>query len=221
MRLRLALLGCLAVLGCAGCSLLLDGDALVGGGEYPGGAGQSGSSGGSGSGGSSGGGGRDTGGCAADAADTCDGLGSDCSPTLDEPSCPAGCDGIVVNGAPYMACSDGATFNDAEVLCQAQGMHLVRVDDEAENNVTVELAAELGSYVWLGASSLAEAGNYAWLDGTEFFRDGAAIDGVYQNFEPGQPVEGVGRNCVQLHNSAAGPWSNAPCSDVKPYVCER
>lgn len=219
MRLRLALLGCLAVLGCSGCSLLLDGDALVGGSEEPspsaGMAGQSGNA------GSAGSGGQSTGECAAASANTCDGLDADCKATLDEPSCPAGCDGIVLNDTPYMACAEGAAFNDAEVLCQAQGMHLVRVDDEAENNVTVELAADLGSYVWLGASSLAEAGSYAWLDGTEFFRDGAAVDGLYQNFELGQPMEGVGRNCVQLHNSAAGPWSNAPCSDVKPYVCER
>ena len=44
-------------------------------------------------------------------------LGSDCEPTLDEPSCPASCDGTVLNGTSYMACSEGAMFNDAEVLC--------------------------------------------------------------------------------------------------------
>jgi hypothetical protein len=215
MPLRLALLGCLAVLGGSGCSLLLDGDALTRGDDNAraesGAAGQS----------SAGTAGQGAGGCTAAARDTCDGLGSDCKPTLDEPSCPASCDGIVLNGRSYMACAQGANFNDAEVLCQAQDMHLIRLDDEAENNVTVELAQSLGSYIWLGASDLAEVGSYAWLDGSVFFRDGAAVDGRYQNFGPGQPVEGAGRNCVQLHNSADGPWSNAPCSDVKPYVCER
>jgi hypothetical protein len=153
--------------------------------------------------------------------DTCDGLDGDCRATLDEPTCPAGCDGVVLNGRSYMACAQGATWSEAEVLCQAQEMHLIRIDDEAENNVMVELARGLGSYVWLGGSSLISAGSYAWLDGTDFYADGAAVDGVYHNFEPGQPVEDAGRNCVQLHDSANGPWSNAPCSDVKPYVCER
>jgi hypothetical protein len=223
MPLRLVLLGGLAVLGSSGCSLLLDGDALTRGGDdahsAAGMAGQSsaGTAGQSGAGAA----GQSAFGCAANAADTCDGLDSDCKPTLDEPSCPAACDGIVLNRRSYMACSSGATFNDAELLCQAQGMHLVRIDDDAENNATVELAQNLGSYIWIGASSLAEVGSYAWPDGTVFFRDGGAVDGLYQNFGPGQPVEGAGRNCVQLHNSAEGPWSNAPCSDVKPYVCER
>ena len=218
--IRLALLGCLAVLGSSGCSLLLDGDALTRGDDNARSGGAAGQ-GGTASAGQSGGGtaAQGAGGCIA--GDTCDGLGSDCKPTLDEPSCPAGCDGIVLNGTSYMACSEGATFNEAEVLCQAQDMHLVRIDDAAENNVTVELAQNLGSYIWIGASSLLEVGSYAWLDGAVFFRGGATVDGLYQNFGPGQPVEGVGRNCVQLHDSVEGPWSNAPCSDVKPYVCER
>ena len=225
MLAGLALRGWLAVLGCSGCSVLLDGDHLASGtgraGSDTGGQASSAGTGGQSGNVATAGAQSSSGECAVDAGDTCDGLDADCKPTLNEPSCPAGCDGIVLNGTPYMACSSGAMFNDAEVLCQAQGMHLVRVDDAAENNVTVELAAKLGSYIWIGASSLAEVDTYAWQDGTPFFRDGAAIDGLYQNFEQGQPVAGVGRNCVQLHDSADGPWSNAPCSDVKPYVCER
>jgi Lectin C-type domain len=215
MPVRLALLGCLAVLASSGCSLLLDGDALTRGDD------NARSAGGTAGHSSAGTAGQGAGECTAGARDTCDGRGSDCKPSLDEPSCPAGCDGIVLNGTSYMACAEGATFNEAELLCQAQSMHVIRIDDGAENNVTVELAQNLGSYIWIGASSLAEVGSYAWLDGTVFFRDGAAVDGVYQNFDTDQPVEGAGRNCVQLHNSADGPWSSAPCSDVKPYVCER
>lgn len=212
-----ALLGCLCVLGSTGCSLLLDTDALESGGRN-GGSGSGGTAGQSSAGTAGQGGASD---CAAETADTCDGLDAECQATLDEESCPAGCDGVVLAGISYMACSQGATWSDAEVLCQAQGMHLIRVDDEAENTRAVELARGLGSYVWLGGSSLSRAGSFTWPDGAAFFTAGAPVDGVYQNFEPGQPVADAGRNCVQLHDSAAGPWSNAPCSDVKPYVCER
>jgi hypothetical protein len=207
MRRRLAELAVAGLVACSGCSLLLDTDALTREGDDSASAGRDGTSG--------------TGSTEPSCDATCDGRDRDCQPTLDEPSCPAGCDGVVVEGHSFLACAEGASFIDAQTSCLAQGMDLVRIDSSGDNAIVVELARTVGSYVWIGGSDLGELGRYAWRDGDVFFRDGAAADGAYQNFGSGEPMMGVGRECVQLHDEPAGPWSTAPCSDVKPFVCGR
>jgi hypothetical protein len=207
MRPRLAQLAALACLAATGCSLLLDTDNLTRGVDDRTSAGRGGVAGSTST--------------EPSCAKSCDGRGEDCEPTLDEPDCPASCDGVVYEGRSYLACADGARFVDSQSRCLAQGMDLVRIDDAADNAVVVELARTVGSYVWIGGSDLATLGSYAWRDGDVFFRDGASVDGAYQNFGSGEPMMGVGRECVQLHDEPSGPWSTAPCGDVKPFVCGR
>ncbi len=204
----------------AGCTLLIDTDALTDG------RGAAGAS-------SAGAGAGDAGAGAADAgagasacvpnqdAASCDGLDRECQPTLDEPECPSGCTGTLQGGASYMACTVSATFNDAEVLCQAQHMHLVEVDSESENTIVTQLAGSLGSYVWIGGSDLAENGTFAWLAGAAFFRAGAPVSGAYQHFADGEPLAGAARHCVQLHDDPPGYWYVTSCSESKQFICRR
>jgi hypothetical protein len=207
-----------------GCSLLQDLGSLssgyrertAGGGTSAGGA-SAGTSGASGS-NASGGGAA----CEPTGVDTaCDGLDQDCQPTVQEAVCPAGCKGVAFEGRSYMGCAVSASFNDAEILCQKQRMHLVEIDSASENNFVVQIAQTLGSYVWIGGSDLELNATFAWISGAAFFEDNAPVPGVYQNFAPGQPVSTAGFDCVQLHDAAAGPWSNARCADAKQFVCER
>lgn len=212
MRAALALL-----LSVSGCSLLIDASSLSEDKSMTGGAGTSNA-------GTSNAGTSNAGTSGSEpelCARSCDGLDAECRPTLDEPECPVGCDGQVLNGEPYLGCTSSASFSAAEVRCAEQGMHLMRIDSAAENAIAVELAQSLGSYVWIGGSDLGTLGTFTWPDGSAFLRDSAPISGVYQNFAEGEPSASPGRHCVQLHNDAAGPWSTAPCNDVKQFICKR
>jgi hypothetical protein len=185
-------------------------------------AGDSGASGQPASGGESGTGVGGAGGsaavCVPSSSDTsCDGLDQNCKATIQDSACPAGCQGITVLGTSYMGCEAATSFSDAEILCQMQGMHLVRIDSKSENTIVVQIAQGLGSYVWIGGSDLALNGTFAWQDGTAFYANGAPLPGVYQNFT-GTMSTG---HCVQIHDDSAGPWMTAPCTDTDQFICKR
>ena len=151
----------------------------------------------------------------------CDGLDQQCVPALQEATCPAGCTGTTRSGVSYMACTVSSSFDQAEARCQMQRMHLVAIDSVAENNFVVQLAQTLGSYVWIGGSNRLVDGAFAWPDGSAFYKDGAPVEGAYQNFGAGQPVADAARGCVQIHSDSPGAWSNTRCSDTLQFVCER
>ncbi len=201
----------------AGCSLLQDPDSLTDGTKQAmAAAGASGAAGGRASGGAS------SGECAPSEKDTsCDGLDQNCAATLTDTACPSGCKGLRYSGKSYMACAVSATFADAEVLCEQQGMKLVEIDDASENSFVTQTAQTLGSYVWLGGSDLESLGTFRWQSGLVFFQNGAAVNDVYSSFDAGEPSALTGLDCVQLHDDGAGPWSSAKCGDSKQFVCER
>ena len=150
----------------------------------------------------------------------CDGLDRDCEPTDADLACPAGCTGSTVEGVSYMACSNSSTFGQAETRCQGQGMQLLRIDGGGENELAMELARSIGSYVWIGGSNRADEARFEWTDGTVFYEGDAPVAGVYPNFGPDQPVADVERRCVQLLEST-GFWSNAPFEDSLQFLCGR
>ncbi len=119
-----------------------------------------------------------------------------------------------------MGCTTSATFNDAEVLCEQQHMRLVEIDSASENNFVTQIAQTLGSYVWIGGSDLQQDATFTWPSGTAFFKAGAPVAGIYQNFAAGQPATTPGLDCVHLHDDPTGPWSTTHCSDAKHFVCK-
>ena len=188
------------------CTLLIDRDALSSGFSGPASAG-------------AGGAGQVDAACVPASDDIyCDGVDQNCQPTTDDVACPDGCTGATIDGVSYMACSISSTFDQAEARCQAQRMHLLRIDGGNENEQALELARTIGSYVWIGGSNRADETRFEWTDATVFFENGAPVPGLYQNFGPDQPVADPERRCVQLHD-ATGFWSNAPCSDNLQFIC--
>jgi hypothetical protein len=182
-------------------------------GSTGGGGGDSGGSGGSGTGGGSQ--------CTPSATDeSCDGLDEKCEPIPDDDAgCPGTCEGSFVDGTSYMSCLAARDFDAAEAACQANGMHLVKIDSAQENATVLSLA--LDDYVWIGGSNRDDASVYTWLDGTTFYESDAPVAGVYQNFNTSEPSSDAELRCLQLREQGDGVWSMWRCSGMQSFVCER
>jgi Lectin C-type domain len=158
--------------------------------------------------------------CQPGAADhSCDGLNEACEPTMQDDACARGCQGSYVQGSSYMSCVAGADFDQAEARCQANGMHLAKIDNALENATVLSLA--LDDYVWVGGSNRDDPNVFTWLDGTPFYSSGAAVGDAYENFGSGEPAEDQTLRCLQLRRNGSGSWSNWQCSGMQSFVCER
>jgi hypothetical protein len=132
---------------------------------------------------------------------------------------PPGCQASLLDGTSYLACLAALDFDHAESACQAQGMHLVKIDSAQENATVLSLAPD--DYVWIGGSNRADERVYVWLDGTPFYDSGAAVGGTYENFGTSEPASDPELRCVQLRQLGGGTWSNWRCSGMQSFVCER
>jgi hypothetical protein len=152
---------------------------------------------------------------------SCDGLDEACQVTTQDQGCMGTCKGSFVNGTSYMACLAASDFDTAEASCQANGMHLVKIDDADENAVVKDLAPD--DYVWIGASNRDDSDVFVWLDGTPFFSfsGSGSVNGAYENFGMNEPAQDQKLRCVQLRRTGDGTWSNWQCSGMQSFVCER
>ncbi len=155
-------------------------------------------------------------------ADYCDGIDNDCNPATKE-VCPAGCVSHVFQGHGYMACTGDPTFTAAEALCVKQHMHLVEINDAAENAFVLSIMKPLGQFVWMGGTDAWKPHVFRWPD-TNLIWSTGPVPGVYTNFGSGEPANLTVTACLQFTNVTAPPagsWTDTPCTEKQPYVCER
>ena len=171
------------------------------------------------------GGASGSGGCAPThgGIEVCDGLDNDCMNGADDGvTCPSGCRGIPYAGNGYQFCEAEIAWATAKANCEAQGLHLVKIDTAAENTFvgTTAFATNV-AFVWLGGDDIAVANQWVWLDGTLFWTggsSGSAPPGVYVNWYPGLPGPGGNTPCLEMRDDYT--WDDKQCSQGKRYVCE-
>jgi hypothetical protein len=149
--------------------------------------------------------------------ESCDGLDENCQETPDDAACAGDCAGVFVNGTSYMSCFATSDFNQAEVACQENGMHLVKIDSALEDETVWSLAFD--DYVWVGGSNLADFDVFSWVDGTPFYSFVEPISGVYEHFSDTEPDQDERWRCVE--QDADGTWSTWDCAEGQSFVCER
>ncbi len=124
-------------------------------------------------------------------------------------------------GHDYVYCDSGASFADATAQCAAIGMHLVRLDDAAEQ-AFVE-GVRVRDIVWIGASDAGAENDWRWADGTSFYLDamagGAPVGGAYVHWGAAEPNGGARENCGAI--SASGFWIDYGCGLLAAALCER
>ncbi|XP_050514485.1 C-type lectin 37Da-like [Diabrotica virgifera virgifera] len=118
-----------------------------------------------------------------------------------------------------------ANFYGAFQFCRQQGMQLVSIMNDAENDRLGKFADEIGlqyEHFWTSGTNLANPYRFIWLS------TGSAI--VYSNWYPGEPSghssdgKNLTENCVEA-TRLAGPkglyWNDRYCFDELSFICEK
>jgi hypothetical protein len=179
-----------------------------------------------GSAGATGSGGRD----ASGAGGTAGSSGSDASADQAAPACTStpDCHCETYGGHAYKFCGAGRGFVAAHDDCAAQGMRLIRVDDEAENQWAFATKVAKGfPGVWIGASDMATEGDWRWSDDTPFWTGKAgvagsgSVDALFNAWQtsPAQPDQNGEEDCAGFSYSNDR-WADLVCTDHNAYICE-
>jgi len=160
-----------------------------------------------------------------DANESCDTIDNDCNSKTKD-ACPVGCTATVGPVSHlYMACAASkVTSAAAETACEAQHMKLTRIDDAAENTFVNGLELALPgapTYIWIGGTDLAQVGTWRFPDNTIFWQASASVNGLYTDWNAGEPSEGK-EHCLGMWADVAM-WNDFDCvaAAVPGYVCER
>lgn len=111
-------------------------------------------------------------------------------------------------GRTYAVTVRSFTWGEAKALAESYGVHLVTVNDEAENSF---LAREFDSAFgnpWIGLNNL--GGSWVWADGTKL---------GFTNWAPGEP-SGAVEHCVMTNWTMDGAWNDGTCSDLRRAIVE-
>ncbi|XP_048245682.1 hepatic lectin-like [Haliotis rufescens] len=107
------------------------------------------------------------------------------------------------------------SWRDAEIDCQSDHGHLVKLDSSAKNELIVKFAQELrlevGKLVGfnIGAKDGDENGHWTWYDNTPVSSP---------KWGPNEP-SGDGY-CAQILSAHSYRWNDVNCSDSWGYICE-
>ena len=144
------------------------------------------------------------------ATDLCDSTDNDCDGSFDEGGfCP--CPVTTYNGHPYMFCTAGVNWNDAEVACEAwPGYTLAAPATAAENDwLSASVISISATRWWAGGADSTVEGRWQWMTLEPW---------SYSNFAAGEGSSNS-QDCLQLGNPD-WTWTDASCRSNANYVCE-
>ncbi len=120
----------------------------------------------------------------------------------------------------YLLCEKSLPASTAETICEGlgSGWTLARIEGPTENGY---IDGFIGNDVWIGGHDEAVEGEWRWRDGVQFWQGdqgGAAVGGLYSNWETGEPSGGVDESCARQKDG--GLWQDRKCTDNERFVCE-
>lgn len=146
--------------------------------------------------------------------------GGNCTSTAD-------CHCEYYEGRAYWICTRKVWWDTARADCYGNGMHLVKIDDEAENEWLLSAARKHNQlletswprdFMYVGGDDRDFDLAWTWTDGTAFWQGGTPIAGVYSNWDPEAPSGQRTRPCAGLLSD--GLWSDRSCAAAEEFICE-
>ncbi len=163
-----------------------------------------------------------------DGTELCDGMDTDCDPETIE-SCPDDCVPYDREGVVYLFCDRREDYDDAEPICESQGMHLVRIDDTVEQAwLASQRAVAFGAFAltWIGGNDRDPEGSWVWADGEMFWMGGPGgmpVGGLFSFWRGSEPNnnDASGQDCAALSENGSGGWVDRRCNDDYRFICEQ
>ena len=123
----------------------------------------------------------------------------------------------LTHGTSRYRVGTSASWYAAEASCEADGGHLVVIDDAAENAfVLTHDPADTNIDVWIGGSDHRNEDTFLWVTGEPLPQSGSS---PYQNWQGGQPNNSNGvEDCAEMNNG--GGWNDNGCGFQQTFVCE-
>ena len=120
-----------------------------------------------------------------------------------------------------------ARTNAESTLLNGVNGQLVTIRSAAENEFVLNLANSLGNRIWIGATDATVEGEWRWIEsGSEAdqfwsgLEDGNAVNGAYQNWDPGvQPNQSGEEDWAEMDTST-GLWWDNKADAASHYVAE-
>ncbi|XP_072046774.1 uncharacterized protein [Amphiura filiformis] len=111
----------------------------------------------------------------------------------------------------YTVVMDGRTRHEAREDCLNRGGDLAVIENQAENDLIVQLLPETQGRFWIGLSDIDTENTFIWVDGRNA--------STFTNFGYGEPNDhNSGEDCVEM--STSGKWNDKKCSSNRYYICE-
>jgi hypothetical protein len=112
--------------------------------------------------------------------------------------CPAGYGMHVGLPSLYKLIPAAGTWFESEVMCEADGTHLIVIDNLAENNFARSLNLTSSEHVWLGGGDQVNEGTFVWVTGVPM---------TYTKWGPAEPNNTMGVEDV-MEIDDGGLWND-------------
>ncbi|XP_045190001.2 perlucin-like [Mercenaria mercenaria] len=130
-------------------------------------------------------------------------------------------DGFVSHqGVCYKEFGIRASWDEANVYCEAYGAELATVADQVEQTFLAGYLQRLtqgffnSGIFWLGASDMAAEGSWVWN------KTGSSVS--YTNWKDGEPNNANGgEDCLTITFSDSFRWNDNNCNNKFNFVCEK
>jgi hypothetical protein len=116
------------------------------------------------------------------------------------------CDYLAYNKHGYWFCRPSRDWADAQLRCEAVGMHLATIEDAAENNFVLSM---IEGDTYIGLSDTVTEGTFEWVDGSSL---------AYTDWDTDQPNDSGNQDCVEMN--LTGAWNDETCSIGQYFICE-
>lgn len=128
-----------------------------------------------------------------------------------------GCTTASYGGHSYVFCGQTtSTWYEATADCSARGMHVIGIDDAAENDWVQSQAAASSALsankdLWLGGTDAVVEGEWRWPDGRLFWQGSTAVSGVFTSWRNGEPDSATGNEDCLLMSLKTKTWLDFDC----------